>query len=268
MNKSCQTQKAQLINWAAVTIRDSLLDPTSSCYLGQFVLKTCASSKEMRRFWCSSHWFSQRGGNMTHIRVLSACAYAIFSTYVKNTTGAEFKAQIWCGKSEMSRIMKENRYQLRSWSALRQHLARVGSGILTPFWQNIWEWWEPLDRICGLALLKVDLCVASPLGNPTLPQQRAHVVSGAACSVREIICVHRLQMITTEDTDRVPSLHRHNVRVIHFISLNHANTIKQWWSADSTSANSLSGPFSGLSPNFSWFLTWTIPKSPSQFCSN
>lgn len=42
------------------------------------------------------------------------------------------------------------------WSPSRQHLAQVGSSALRPFWQNIWEWWRPLDRIHGLASLKVE----------------------------------------------------------------------------------------------------------------
>lgn len=42
------------------------------------------------------------------------------------------------------------------WSPSKQHLAQVGSSALHPFWQNIWEWWRPLDRIHGLASLKVE----------------------------------------------------------------------------------------------------------------
>lgn len=51
------------------------------------------------------------------------------------------------------------------WCPLRQHLAQAGSSVLHPFWQNIWEWWRPLERIHGLASLKVE-CQRSLGGQP------------------------------------------------------------------------------------------------------
>lgn len=155
----------------------------------QFVLRACASSTEMCWLCCRRVFFSSllakthiwlwRGTCKTvnlKIRVLSVCY-----------TSAEIMLRICCCFLRPKTVCKkicifynqENLlgYQMKSWSPLRQHLAQVGSSILHPFWQNIWEWWRPLDRLHGLASLKVE-CQRSLGGQPICQSGTATMQTG------------------------------------------------------------------------------------------
>ncbi len=132
--------------------------------------------------WGCSHFFSQfarkprPGCDVAHvktlnfkIRFLSVCAYTVFSICRKNAINMLlFLSSKTAVSSLIFLVLPTKSVGISAeviWSPLRQHLAQVGSSFLHPFWQNIWEWWRPLDRIHGLASLKVE-CQRSLGGQP------------------------------------------------------------------------------------------------------
>lgn len=102
--------------------------------------------------------------------VSSVCAHVTLFTSRKDA--------VYGVKPKISCIRRKNwGRQLKPWSPLRRHLARVGSSILLPFWQNMWEWWRPLDRIHGLASQKVE-CQRSVSGQPICRSGSATLQAG------------------------------------------------------------------------------------------